>query len=118
MSRIIAEQNVPIIDADLIARQVVEPGRRAYKLIRKHFGDEILQADGTIDRPKLGAIIFGDSDKRKVLNSCVHPYVRLEMFKQVLWHWMTGAKLVVLDVPLLFESKLDKFVNTTVVVYW
>ncbi|KAI8580710.1 hypothetical protein K450DRAFT_235587 [Umbelopsis ramanniana AG] len=117
VSRIIAEQNVPIIDADLIARQVVEPGRRAYKLIRKHFGDEVLNADGTIDRPKLGAIIFGDSDKRKVLNSCVHPYVRLEMFKQVFWHWMTGKKLVFLDVPLLFESKLDKFVNTTVVVF-
>jgi dephospho-CoA kinase len=118
VSRIFAEQNIPIIDADLIARQVVEPGRRAYNLIRKYFGDEILNADGTIDRPKLGSIIFADSDKRKVLNSCVHPYVRLEMLKQVLWHWMSGAKLVVVDVPLLFESKLDKFVNTTVVVYW
>ncbi|KAH8550967.1 dephospho-CoA kinase [Umbelopsis sp. PMI_123] len=117
VSRILADLNVPIIDADLIARQVVEPGRRAYKLIRNHFGDDILNADGTIDRPKLGAIIFGDSDKRKVLNSCVHPYVRLEMFKQVLWHWVTGAKLVVVDVPLLFESKLYRFVNTTVVVY-
>ncbi|GAB5588264.1 Dephospho-CoA kinase cab5 [Umbelopsis nana] len=117
VSRIFAEQNIPIIDADLIARQVVEPGRRAYNLIRKYFGDEILNADGTIDRPKLGSIVFADSDKRKVLNSCVHPYVRLEMLKQVLWHWMSGAKLVVVDVPLLFESKLDKFVNTTVVVY-
>ncbi|CAM0136533.1 Dephospho-CoA kinase cab5 [Umbelopsis sp. WA50703] len=117
VSRILTEHHIPIVDADLIARQVVEPGRRAYNLIRKHFGDEILNVDGTLDRAKLGSIVFADSDKRKVLNSCVHPYVRLEMFRQVAWLWLKGAKLVVVDVPLLFESKLNRFVNTTVVVY-
>lgn len=118
VSRLLQEQQIPIIDADKIARQVVEPGRRSNKLIRKYFGDEVFLPDGNINRPKLGEIIFSDPEKRKILNSCTHPYVRLEMLKQVFYYWMIGSKLVVLDVPLLFESKLDRFVGTTVVVYW
>ncbi|SAM06886.1 hypothetical protein [Absidia glauca] len=118
VSRLLQEQQVPIIDADKIAREVVEPGRRANRQIREHFGDEVFLPDGHLDRPKLGDIIFTDPSKRKILNACVHPAVRLEMLKQVLYHWLSGAKVVVLDVPLLFESKLDRFVGTTVVVYW
>lgn len=118
MSKLLQERNVPIIDADKIAREVVEPGRTANKLIRKHFGDQVFLPDGTLDRPKLGQLIFGDPEKRKVLNACTHPYVRREMFKQVLWHYLRGASFVVLDVPLLIEAGLDRFVGTTVVVYW
>ncbi|ORX56342.1 dephospho-CoA kinase [Hesseltinella vesiculosa] len=117
VSRLLQEENVPIIDADKIARDIVAPGRRANKLIRHHFGDEVFLPDGHLDRPKLGQIVFGDEAKRKVLNSCTHPYVRLEMVKQVFYYWLTGYRVVVLDVPLLFESKLDRFVGTTVVVY-
>ncbi|KAI8081623.1 dephospho-CoA kinase [Halteromyces radiatus] len=117
VSKLLQEQHIPIIDADKIARQVVEPGRWANKLIRKHFGDEVFLPDGNLNRAKLGEVVFADPAKRKVLNSCTHPAIRLEMFKQVVYHWITGAKVVILDVPLLFESKLDRFVGTTVVVY-
>ncbi|ORZ17041.1 dephospho-CoA kinase [Absidia repens] len=117
VSRLLQEQQIPIIDADKIARQVVEPGRRANRQIREHFGDEVFLPDGNLNRAKLGEIVFADPSKRKILNGYTHPAIRLEMLKQVLYQWLLGTKMVVLDVPLLFESKLDRFVGTTVVVY-
>jgi dephospho-CoA kinase len=117
VSALLKEQNIPIIDADKIARDIVEPGRKANQLIRQHFGDEVFLPDGHLDRPKLGQIIFQDPEKRKILNRCTHPYVRLEMLKQAFIYWIQGADLVIFDVPLLIESKLDRFMSTTVVVY-
>lgn len=118
VSRIIAEQNIPIIDADKIARDIVEPGRKANQLIRQHFGDEVFLPDGHIDRPKLRQIIFHDPAKRRILNKCTHPYVRLEMLKLTFLYWIKGADMVIFDVPLLIESKLDRFMSTNIVVYW
>lgn len=118
VSKLLVEQNIPIIDADKIAREIVEPGRKANQLIRQHFGDEVFLPDGHIDRPKLGQIIFQDPEKRKILNHCTHPYVRLEMAKQAFYYWIKGADIVIFDVPLLIESKLDRFMSTTVVVFW
>jgi dephospho-CoA kinase len=118
VSKLLAEQNIPIIDADKIARDIVEPGRKANQLIRQHFGDEVFLPDGHLDRPKLGQIIFQDPEKRKILNHCTHPYVRLEMLKQAFYYWIKGADVVIFDVPLLIESKLDRFMSTTVVVFW
>ncbi|EIE89929.1 hypothetical protein G6F46_003574 [Rhizopus delemar] len=117
VSSMLVEQDIPIIDADKIARDVVEPGRKANQLIRQHFGDQVFLSDGRIDRPKLGQIIFQDPEKRKILNKCTHPYVRLEMLKEAFKYWIKGADIVVFDVPLLIESKLDKFMSYTVVVY-
>lgn len=112
-----AEEGIPIIDADKIAREIVEPGRKANQLIRQHFGDEVFLPDGYLDRPKLGQIIFQDPEKRKILNHCTHPYVRLEMAKQAFLYWLKGADVVIFDVPLLIESKLDRFMSSTVVVF-
>ena len=118
VSRLLQEQSIPIIDADKIARKVVEPGQSANRLIRKHFGDEVFLPNGEINRPKLGEVIFSDPAKRKILNQCTHPAVRIEMLRQAFFHWLKGADVVVLDVPLLLESGMDKLVGTTVVVYW
>lgn len=118
VSRLLAEQGLPIIDADKIAREIVEPGRKANQLIRQHFGDEVFLPDGYLDRPKLGQIIFQDPEKRKILNHCTHPYVRWEMAKQAFLYWIKGADVLIFDVPLLIESKLDRFMGTTVVVFW
>ncbi|PIK37859.1 putative dephospho-CoA kinase domain-containing protein [Apostichopus japonicus] len=112
------ELGCPIIDADKIAREVVEPGKPAWKLIVQHFGREVLQADGTLDRPKLGNIIFNDSSKRKLLNSCTHPAIQREMIWQVIKCLFKGYHFVVLDVPLLLDgSALKSFMNQIVVVY-
>ena len=69
---------------------VVEPGRPALKLIVSHFGKSVLQEDGTLDRAKLGSIIFADSEKRKVLNRCTHPYIQRTMLWEVLTSLLSG----------------------------
>ena len=95
-----------MVDADILARQVVEPGTRGLKAIVSTFGTEILQEDGTLDRKKLGDIIFNDEDKRKRLNKIMHPAVRRAIFWQVLGYWFKGYKYCILDIPLLIESGL------------
>lgn len=118
MSRLLQEHNIPIIDADKIAREVVKPGKISNRLIRKHFGDEYMLPDGNIDRQKIGKLIFANPEKRRLLNQCTHPYVRREMLKQAFLYWLKGSDVVVLDVPLLIESGMDKLVGKTIVVYW
>ena len=75
VSSMFAELGCLIIDADLISRKLVEPGEPSYKQIVRFFGKEILQKDKTLDRKKLGAIIFEDPAKRKLLNSILHPSI-------------------------------------------
>ncbi|KAF5347981.1 hypothetical protein D9756_010177 [Leucocoprinus leucothites] len=118
VSSVLKSHNVPIIDADIIARQVVLPGAPALRQIVKTFGPEVLLPDGSLDRKKLGSIIFPDEKKRKQLNSIVHPAVRRAMFWEVVKCWVKGKKWCVLDVPLLIEGPLWKLVGLVVVVYW
>ncbi|XP_022079779.1 dephospho-CoA kinase domain-containing protein-like [Acanthaster planci] len=118
VSNFFRELGCPVIDADLIAREVVVPNRPSWKLIVKHFGSDILQEDGTIDRPKLGRIIFGNDDKRHLLNSCTHPYIQKEMMWRVFKYFLKGYPYIILDIPLLLEgSALRKFLRKVIVVY-
>ncbi|CAG5136311.1 unnamed protein product [Candidula unifasciata] len=106
------------IDADIIARQVVEPGQNAYRKIRETFGDSVFLQDGQLNREMLGQIIFHDEGKRKLLNGIVHPAVQKEMLWQILMCFIQGYQFVILDIPLLFETKkLLPYVSYTVVVY-
>ena len=121
VSRLLREEHhVPIIDADILARQVVEPGTRGYEKIVEAFGEEVVLQDGSggLDRKKLGEIVFADEGKRRVLNGIVHPEVRWEMLKEVVRCWWRGESWVVLDVPLLIESGIYRWVGEVVVVYW
>lgn len=113
----IIRRKIPLIDGDLLARKVVEPGKPAYNLIIKNFSRDVINEDGTLDRAKLADIIFSDEQKRKILNRCTHPFIRREIFKLLVWYWATGEKLVVLDAPLLIESGLYKWMSAVVVVY-
>lgn len=117
VSSMFREFEIPVVDADQIAREVVCPGEKAYMEIIDAFGEEILLKDKTIDRKKLGSLIFNNKTKRSTLNSIVHPAVRNEMLTQRDTYVRNGAKCVVLDIPLLFESKLTHFVDKTVVVF-
>ena len=127
--------SIPIIDADLIARQVVEPGKPAYKAIVNYFGPttpDLLIQQGTennndnnnngnpLNRPALGRRVFGDTPERKrdrmVLNKIVHPAVRKEVYKSLIKNYIKGSWAVILDVPLLFESGLDLICGSVVVV--
>lgn len=116
IARQLTAYGIPVIDADLISRQVVAKGEPAYEQIVHTFGESILQEDGSINRPALGEIIFNDKKQRQALNEIVHPAVRKEMLRQRDEHVERGTRAVVLDIPLLFESKLTHFVEKILVV--
>ncbi|KAI0855668.1 dephospho-CoA kinase [Xylaria cubensis] len=124
---------LPILDADVVARKVVEPGTNGYNAIVKYFGPELLVpvsesmpengVDGKgrpLDRPALGRRVFGNGEEQKrnraVLNGIVHPAVRKEIYKSLLRCYLKGHWAVVLDVPLLFESGWDKLSGVVMVV--
>ncbi|XP_054624948.1 dephospho-CoA kinase domain-containing protein [Dunckerocampus dactyliophorus] len=118
VSSMLRDLGCPIIDADVVARKIVEPHTAAHSRIVFHFGHEVLLESGEIDRTKLGRLIFADEGKRKLLNSITHPEIHKEMIKQIVFYFLRGYRYVVLDVPLLFETRrLTKFLNHTVVVY-
>ena len=116
VSTMLKRKGFPIVDADEIARQVVELGSPVLQEISRVFGESVLQADGSLNRVKLGEIIFNDEEMRQKLNGIIHPAIRQEMLKQK-DEWLAGgANTVIMDIPLLFESKLQSFVDTIIVV--
>ncbi|WP_042459613.1 dephospho-CoA kinase [Neobacillus dielmonensis] len=117
VSNMFKEIGITVIDADVEARLAVQQGEPAYKQIIAEFGEEILLADGEIDRPKLGSIIFHDFEKRQRLNEITHPEVRKRMVQKMQVAALNQEKAVVLDIPLLFESKLTYMVEKTILVY-
>ena len=118
MSSLFKSHRIPVIDADVLAREAVQPGTQGLTQIVAYFGPEVLLQDGSLDRKKLGAIIFNDETKRKKLNSIVHPAVSRAIFWNVFSYWLKGEKLCVVDVPLLIEGGLWKWMGKVVVVYW
>ncbi|MBM7692857.1 dephospho-CoA kinase [Peribacillus deserti] len=117
VSSYLKELGFTVIDADAAARKVVEPGQNAYKQIISAFGSSILLSDGTIDRPLMGSIIFNDQEKRKTLNSIVHPAVRAWMIERKEEAFAAGEQTVFMDIPLLYESNLTHMVDAAVLVY-
>ncbi|XP_068516659.1 dephospho-CoA kinase domain-containing protein isoform X1 [Anas acuta] len=115
---ILRELGCAVIDADVIAREVVQPHLKAYQQIVRHFGTDILLESGEINREALGSIIFSQPEKRQLLNAITHPEIQKEMLKQVLKYFVLGYRYVILDIPLLFETnRLTKFMKHTVLVY-
>lgn len=104
---ILREQGIPIIDADLIAHQLMLPNEKNYEAIVNKFGKEILSLDQTIDRKKLGEIVFNDKMKLTLLNEITHPNIVAEIKRQMSKFRQDHAAIVVLDIPLLFEGKLE-----------
>ncbi|WP_427338945.1 dephospho-CoA kinase [Caloranaerobacter sp. DY30410] len=104
VAKLLKEFGYVVIDADKIAREVVDVGKMAYLDIVKEFGKDILQENGQIDRKKLGEIIFKDEEKRRKLNQIVHPMVIQEMINKIK-QFSDGNKVIFLDIPLLIEEK-------------
>ncbi len=116
VAKMIQSYGLPIVDADVVARQVVEPGSETLKKIAEIFGQEVIAEDGSMDRAKVGNIIFHDESMRKKLNDIIHPAIREEMIRQRDEFISYGEKNVFMDIPLLFESKLEHFVEKIIVV--
>ena len=102
-------KSIAIIDCDAISREIVRPGRRAYKLIIKEFGNEFIQIDGQINREKLGELIFDNGKARRALNRIMQPIIFWEMLKRILKLRLQGFRYVICDAPLLFESKVMSY---------
>lgn len=117
VSGMFKDLGIPVIDADVLAREAVDPTEPAYAEIIAAFGRSILQSDKTIDRKALGKIVFADAAKRQLLNSIVHPAVRRKMVEQRDAYVAQNVSCVVLDIPLLFEGELTSYVDKTLVVF-
>jgi len=95
------------VDADILARQVVEPGSEGFKRVVEHFSEDMVLADGSLNRPLLASIIFSDPEKKKLLESLLHPLIRDLWLKNLAQLRQSGAPIVAYIVPLFFESTAD-----------
>lgn len=114
VSRLFAEWGAVLIDADRLAREVVEPGTRGLRAVVAEFGEEILAPDGTLDRAKLGALVFADTERLAALNALVHPLIAERSAE--LERAAGSDAVVVHDVPLLVENGLAPLYDRVVVV--
>ena len=107
----------PVIDADLLAREVVAPGEPAYDRIVAEFGPAILHPDRTINRPRLGSIIFADPEARRRLEAITHPAIRERSEQRLAELEETGSQIVFYMAPLLIEAGRSSRVDEIWVVY-
>ena len=117
VAAILTKHQVPLVDADLVARDVVAPDSPGLQAIVKSFGKNILLPDASLDREQLGALIFSDNDARERLNTLIHPLIRAQMAQEVSAHASRGSRFVVMDVPLLFETGNPDDYDEILVVY-
>ncbi|GAA2859953.1 dephospho-CoA kinase [Lactobacillus intestinalis] len=110
------EKNIPIVDCDEIAHNIMNVNKPAWKDIKEVFGDEYLNEDQTINRKKLGKLVFNDPTKMKILNEITHPRIFQEMESQIAQYKSEGYSLIIVDAPVLFESHSEKYYNETLVI--
>jgi len=108
VSRYLIEKGYKLIDADLVAREVVEVGSEGLASVVENFGMEILNDDGSLNRKKLGNIVFSDDNKLSRLNNSLHPLIRNEILKQI---DISTNRIIFIDAALLYETGLDKIVD-------
>ncbi|KAG4303853.1 hypothetical protein PORY_002741 [Pneumocystis oryctolagi] len=96
-----------LIDTDIVAKETILPGNKCYKKINNYFGKKIIKEDGNININLLGQIVFSNPYERKILNKIVHPEVLKITLFRIFKAWIRGEDVVIIDVPLLFESGFD-----------
>jgi len=114
VSRMLKQKGLPVIDADIIARDVVKVGKPAYHEIVEAFGVDILNNDNTIDRKKLGKAIFSNVELRLLLNKIIHPRI-LEEIRRRINELSKNNNVIFLDIPLLIEEK-ESFISSGIMI--
>lgn len=113
VARLFAEQGIEVIDADVIARDVVAKGTSALKAIQEQFGDRVLTASSELDRKALREIVFSNPEAKQWLNNLLHPIIRHEMVTQAA---AAKSSYCILEIPLLVENSLQHLVDRIIVV--
>eukprot|EP01127_Copromyxa_protea_P000012 TRINITY_DN10012_c0_g1_i1.p1 TRINITY_DN10012_c0_g1~~TRINITY_DN10012_c0_g1_i1.p1 ORF type:complete len:224 (-),score=47.93 TRINITY_DN10012_c0_g1_i1:1-672(-) len=116
VSKELQRNGCQVIDFDKLSREVNKKGTQCYKSLVQEFGEEILDKDGEIERKKLGEIVFPDKTKLRKLNGITHKHIAILFAKELLWHFLTGTRYLVLDSPLLIETGLHRICHFTVLV--
>ncbi|MCL1949903.1 MAG: dephospho-CoA kinase [Turicibacter sp.] len=111
------EDGIPVLDADAIVHGLQQPGTELLRQIEEVFGGVMLNPDGSLNRQALGQLIFTDETAKETLNQLIHPLVRDALNQGIETARSKGEKIIVLDVPLLFESGFETLVDEVVVVY-
>jgi len=118
VAAMLAARGARIVDADRIARDVVEPGKPAFRRVVERFGQAVVGPDGVLDRKALGRIVFADEQKRRELESIVHPFILQEIeYQSEIAQSETPGLPVIVDVPLLFELGMKDRFEEVVLVY-
>ena len=117
IANMLKNEGITVIDADVESRLAVEQGEEAYDHIVNHFSKSILLEDGSINRAKLGEIIFNIKEERMKLNEIVHPAVRKRMLQKKESAENNGEAIIIMDIPLLYESKFTELVDKTLLVF-
>ena len=118
VSALLVSKGARLVDADVIAREVMLPGHEVLAAAVKQFGSEILSPDGTLNRGKLGDIVFQDPAALQALNNLTHPAIRREIKERMnSMEEEDPKKLTIVDIPLLFESGLENMFHEILVVY-
>ena len=116
VAKILQSLGAAIVNADDLAREVVEPGHEAWKEIVASFGTDILQSDQTLDRQKLRTLIFNQPEARKRLESIIHPRVRALAEERIRDYAAAGYPVAIYEVPLLFEGNLQEWLRPVILV--
>ena len=116
VTQMFAQLGAAVIDADQLAREVVEPGQPALQEIAATFGPDVLLPDGRLDRPKLAQIIFANPVERGKLDAITHPRIRRRM-EQLIKARRSGPGVLIVDIPLLYENKRTSSVEKVIVVW-
>lgn len=104
---------IVVVDADVVAREVVQPGQHALTAIVQHFGQDVLAADGSLDRRKLREIVFADVSQRQALEAITHPAIHAELIRQL---QVASSPYAILATPLLWETGQAKMVQHSLVI--
>ncbi|MCF2862734.1 dephospho-CoA kinase [Pseudoalteromonas sp. Cnat2-41] len=113
VSTLFQQLGITVVDADVVARQVVQPGTNGLAAIVSRHGRSLLLDDGSLNRAKLRDIIFADESEKQWLNALLHPLIRTEMLTQL---EQAQSAYAILEAPLLFENSLDKYCQRTLLI--
>ena len=117
VSSYLKQLKIPVIDADEVARKVVEPNSQGARKIRKTFSSDVFEEDGSLNRQRLGALIFSNAENRQKLDDLLQPLIKIMILDEIEEHRQKGENMIVLDLPLLFEKQYEELCEEIIVVY-